>query len=78
MIAQAAETYVYVVDGGQAARRAVKTGQRQDGRIAILDGLAEGEAVVIRGMQRLRDGAPVKVLNEPATAAAAAGAATGT
>jgi membrane fusion protein, multidrug efflux system len=72
VIAQAAETYVYVVEDGTAHRRAVATGQRQDGRIAILEGVAEGEQVVTRGTQRLRDGAAVKVLNEPATAAAPA------
>jgi membrane fusion protein (multidrug efflux system) len=72
VIAQAAETYVYVVEGGAARRRPVATGQRQDGRIAILDGLAEGEVVVTRGIARLRDGAAVRVLNEPATAAAPA------
>ena len=70
VIAQAAQTYVYVVDADQAERRTVKTGQRQDGVIAILDGVAEGEPVVTRGTQRLRDGAIVKVLNEPTTAAA--------
>jgi membrane fusion protein (multidrug efflux system) len=72
VIAQAAETYVYVVEGGAARQRAVVTGQRQDGRIAIVQGLAEGEMVVTRGTGRLRDGAAVKVLNEPATAAAPA------
>ena len=72
VIAQAAETYVYLVEDGLTERRAVTTGQRQDGRIAILDGVAEGEVVVTRGTERLRDGAAVKVLNEPATAAAPA------
>ncbi len=70
VIAQAAETYVYVVEDGLAKRRAVTTGQRQDGRIAIEGGIAEGEMVVTRGTQRLRDGSAVNVLNEPATAAA--------
>ena len=72
VIAQAAETYVYVVEDGAAVRRAVTTGQRQDGRIAILDGVAEGAQVVTRGTGRLRDGAAVNVLDEPATAAAPA------
>ena len=72
VIAQAAEIYVWVVEDGRAVRRSVTTGQRQDGRVAILEGVAEGEAVVVRGTQRLRDGAAVKVLNEPATAAAPA------
>ncbi len=70
VIAQAAKTYVFVVGDGKAEKRAVSTGQRQDGRIAILDGLDEGEMVVTRGTQRLRDGEAVRVLNEPATAAA--------
>ena len=69
VIAEAADTYVYVVADGLAERRAVATGQRQDGRIAILEGVAEGEAVVTRGTARLRDGEAVRVLNEPATAA---------
>lgn len=70
VIAQAADIYIYVIEGGLAVRRSVTTGLRQDGAIAILDGVEAGEPVVIRGLQRLRDGAPVKVLNEPATAAA--------
>lgn len=69
VIAQAAETYVYVASGGVALRRSVITGHRRDGAISILDGVSEGEAVIIRGAHRLRDGAAVKVLNEPATAA---------
>lgn len=72
VIAQAAETYVWVVDGGHATRRVVKTGQRQNGRIAILDGLSEGEIVVTRGTQRLRDDSPVNLANRPAPAAAVA------
>lgn len=71
VIVQAAETFVFVVDGGRAERRVVTTGQRQEGQIAILAGLAEGEMVITRGTQSLRDGAAVRVLNEPATAAAA-------
>lgn len=70
VIAQAADTYVYVVNGGKAERRSVMTGQRQDGVIAILDGVSAGEPVVIHGLQRLNDGSLINVLNEPATAAA--------
>ena len=73
VIAQAAETYVYVVEGDRAVRRSVKTGQRQNGVIAVLEGVAEGEPVVIRGTQRLRDGATVRVLDEAETAAAPLG-----
>ncbi|GAW34960.1 multidrug resistance protein MdtA precursor [Roseovarius sp. A-2] len=74
IIFQAAETYVFVARDNVAQRRVVRTGQRQDGRIAILSGLDEGEAVVVRGLQRVRDGSPLNILqtDDAATASAEA------
>jgi membrane fusion protein (multidrug efflux system) len=72
IIFQAAETYVFVAQDNVAQRRVVKTGQRQDGRIAILSGLDEGEAVVVRGLQRVRDGSPLKILETDDAATASA------
>lgn len=73
IVFQAAETYVFVDDGGTARRRTVETGQRRDGRIAVLSGLDEGEEVVVRGLQRVRDGTPLTILDtgDAATASAA-------
>ncbi len=52
--------YVLVVTGdGQVEKRAVRTGQRQDGLIVIEEGLKPGERVVVKGLQRARPGAPV-------------------
>jgi RND family efflux transporter MFP subunit len=48
-----------VTDDGQVEKRAVRTGQRQDGLIIIEEGLKPGERVVVRGIQRARPGAPV-------------------
>lgn len=72
IIFQAAETYVFVAKDDSAERRVVRTGQRQDGRIAILAGLSAGEAVIVRGLQRVRDGSPLKILaaDDASTAAA--------
>ena len=53
---------VYVVQpDGTAARRAVETGQRSDGKVAILSGLAEGDPVVVSGAGFLRDGDAVRI-----------------
>ncbi len=41
------ERFVTVVSGGQQAKRPVKTGWRDDGYTEILDGLQEGETVLI-------------------------------
>jgi membrane fusion protein (multidrug efflux system) len=73
IIVQAAETYVFVVDGLRAARRPVMTGQRREGVVAVISGLDRGETVVIRGTQRLRDGAQIKILGEPVSEAARTG-----
>ena len=53
-------TFVWVVaSGGQALRREIRLGVRRPGRAEILSGLAAGEQVVIAGMERLFEGAPV-------------------
>ncbi len=74
IVFQAAETYVFVADDGIARQRTVETGQRRDGHIAVLSGLDEGEEVVVRGLQRVRDGTPLNILDkdDAATADAAA------
>jgi membrane fusion protein, multidrug efflux system len=37
-------------------RRVVRIGQRQEGRVEIVDGLKPGEIIVVRGVQRVRPG----------------------
>ncbi len=70
ILEQAGSSYVYRVNAGDnglvAERVAVTTGQRAGGVAEILSGLAEGDLVVIEGVQSMRPGAPVRVNNEPA------------
>lgn len=68
IIFQAAETYVFTVEQGTARRVTVKTGQRKGGEVAIAGGLEEGTPVVVRGLQRVRDGAAVSVVGATAPA----------
>ena len=63
IIFQAAETYVFTVTDDIATRVPVKTGQRRGGYVAIEGGLDEGTGVVVRGLQRVRDGGAVTVLD---------------
>lgn len=51
--------YVYVIEDGKAYLRPVKLGVRKGAYIEVLEGLKEGDAVVIMGQQKLRDGAQV-------------------
>lgn len=68
--------YVYVVDEGRAREREVKLGTRLPGHVEVVNGLNAGEEIVTQGVQRLRDGLPVRMANAPAgpgTSGAAAG-----
>ncbi len=64
---------VYVLDGDTAARREIRIGYRESDDVEVLDGLAEGEQVVVLGQESLSDGTPVTILRDR-DAADAAGA----
>jgi RND family efflux transporter MFP subunit len=62
---QAGQAYVYVAeggkDGGQVARqRPVQLGDIEANAYAVTRGLRPGERVVVAGVQKLRDGAPIQ------------------
>lgn len=61
--------YVFSVRDGRAHRAEVTLGERRDGKVEILTGVAAGEQVVVAGFQRLTDGAPVEIV-KPAAAGA--------
>lgn len=51
--------YVFVVADGRAQRREVTTGLRRPGTVAIVQGLADDERVIIDGTFKARDGGAV-------------------
>ena len=53
--------YVYRVRDGVAERRAVTIGERREGLVEILTGVGEGDQLVVAGLQRVTDGAPVQI-----------------
>ncbi len=65
IIFQSAATYIFRIHDGKATRQRVNIGERRNGIVAILSGLEVGDLVATRGLQRLRDGKDVKVLNTP-------------
>jgi membrane fusion protein, multidrug efflux system len=66
LVPQGNEQYVFKVIDGKVSRVKVETGQRRDGKVEIVAGLAKGDEVVTAGQLKLRDGVQVR------TAAAAA------
>ncbi len=69
--------YVYVIDEDlTAAVRPVKLGASHEGRVAVAEGLQPGERVVLEGLDRLREGARVEVVEGDGTDTEAAAAGT--
>jgi RND family efflux transporter MFP subunit len=61
VIKRGAASLVYVVAGGAAEMRRITLGEPTGSRFEVLDGLEEGESVVVRGNERLRPGDKVRV-----------------
>jgi membrane fusion protein (multidrug efflux system) len=55
---------VYVADGDAASRREVVLGFREGDSVEVLDGVVEGERVVVVGQDGLSEGTPIQVLRE--------------
>jgi RND family efflux transporter MFP subunit len=59
-------SYVYVIDDQNVVNyRPVKVGQELEGLRVIKEGLADGERVIVSGMQRVRPGSEVEVKLQP-------------
>ena len=56
--------YVWVVEDGRAGRRSVELGVRTPGTVEVRSGIGPGEQVVVGGLERLSEGAPVRPLAE--------------
>jgi membrane fusion protein (multidrug efflux system) len=54
------KTFLWVVSqDGKASQRPVKVGEPNGSNFIILDGIKPGERVVVEGLQKVREGAPV-------------------
>lgn len=57
-------TVVYVVEGDHVRAATITTGRVSGSTIEVRDGLTEGARIVVRPPDRLRDGDPVRVIDE--------------
>jgi membrane fusion protein (multidrug efflux system) len=78
MVSEGLRQLVYVVGpDNKIERRVITMGQRQRGRIEVVEGLKLGETIVVRGVQRVRPGAVVDPRPIDAVPQAGTGGATG-
>jgi HlyD family secretion protein len=62
VIEAGSEMSVFVVEGKQAVRRPITIGYEQDRMVEVLKGLKEGDHVIIKGQQLIKDGSTIRVI----------------
>ena len=64
------KTFVWVVGSDEkASQRAIKLGERSGSNLLVLEGLQPGERIVVEGLQKVREGAPVTAMTATQMAA---------
>lgn len=65
IVPEQSRQFVLVVDGeGMVDKREVRIGRRRPGQVEVLDGVAEGDVVVVEGTQKARPGTRVDVIRQ--------------
>lgn len=62
LIEEGGSKSIFIVQGNQALRKKVVTGYEQDQVVEILEGVSEGDQVVVRGQESIRDRSTVRVI----------------
>ena len=61
LVPQGTEQYVFKVVDGKAMRVKIETGQRRDGKVEVIAGVARGDTIITAGQLKIRDGSPVRI-----------------
>ena len=56
------ERFVYLLEGNKAARRPIVTGIEQDRFVEVREGLKEGDQVIVRGQEGIRENTTIRVI----------------
>jgi len=64
VVDEAGETAVFVVRDAVAEKRIISTGYNEAGSVEVLDGLADGDEVVVVGQANLKNGSKVNVIGK--------------
>jgi RND family efflux transporter MFP subunit len=62
VIEAGSEMSVFLVEGKQAVRRPITIGYEQDYMVEVLKGLNQGDQVIIKGQQLIKEGSAVRVV----------------
>ncbi|MCY4058171.1 MAG: efflux RND transporter periplasmic adaptor subunit [Gammaproteobacteria bacterium] len=59
---RAGKRVAFVLDGQRVSRRDLRLGLGDDDKVQVLDGVAEGDRVAVRGLETLIDGSSIRIV----------------
>jgi membrane fusion protein (multidrug efflux system) len=61
---QGETAFVYVVSGETVTKTNIQIGKRNFGKVSVLDGVSEGDQIVIEGVSKVRDKSKIKIIEQ--------------
>ena len=61
---QGKTAFVYVVNGRTVDKKNIKIGKRNFGKVSVLDGVSEGDQIVVEGVSKIRDKSKIKIIKQ--------------
>ena len=61
---QGKTAFVYVVNGETVDKTNIQIGKRNFGKVSVLDGVSEGDQIVIEGVSKVRDKSKIKIIKQ--------------
>jgi membrane fusion protein (multidrug efflux system) len=61
---QGKTAFVYVVNGKIVGKTNIQIGKRNFGKVSVLDGISEGDQIVVEGVSKVRDKSKIKIIKQ--------------
>ena len=61
---QGKTAFVYVVNGETVDKTNIQIGKRNFGKVSVLDGVSEGDKIVVEGVSKVRDKSKIKIIKQ--------------
>jgi membrane fusion protein (multidrug efflux system) len=61
---QGKTAFVYVVNGETVNKTNIQIGKRNFGKVSVLDGVSEGDRIVVEGVSKVRDKSKIKIIKQ--------------
>ena len=61
---QGKTAFVYIVNGETVNKTNIQIGKRNFGKVSVLDGVSEGDQIVVEGVSKVRDKSKIKIIKQ--------------